>query len=1398
MKTKNLLLLLIILFSSNLFAQNHFTKTTLKNADKIIFVKTHTPTNFSLYQLAINSLKSDLHYIENHKNINLKNSETIITLPTLNGKTQRFKLIEDAIMSDKLAKKFPMIKTYLGQGIDDPTATLRISIGTDGFHAMILAADKASVFIDPYTKNRNAYILYSSADLPKLEGEFSCEFENEEGLSVNSTPITTNKNATDGKRREYDLAIACTIEYSAFHLTNQGVAASATTAVKKAAVLSAIVNTVNRVQQIYEKEIAVRFNLIDNNDDIIFIDADNFTNSSGGTLINESQTEIDAVIGNANYDIGHTFSTGGGGLASLGGICTTDQTAIYGVNAVSRKARAITGSPNPIGDFYDVDYVAHEMGHHFGANHTYNADGFGSCTTRVDDNSAEPGGGTTIMAYAGICPGANVQQNSDAYFHILSLTEINDRLHNLGGFTHPYYQQCGVEINTGNNEPTVDTGFLYTIPKGTAFVLYGAGTDPDGDAVTYNWEQMDNEFVAHPLVSTHTEGPAYRSYPATVSPNRYMPKFETVFGGSLATSWEVTPTVARTLTFNLTTRDNNPIGGQTNSEDTEITVSGVGPFAVTSQATEEIWATGETQTINWDVAGTDANDIDVDDVKICLVDATGTELAVLLASTPNNGSATITVPNITNSNVKVMVKAIDNIFYALNSAVIAINDVPAYCNTLCSSTGSTQFPDGTTLVQFNTINIASTGDDAYTDFTAISTDVTIGETYPLTVHANTDGGFVEATRVWIDWNRDCDFDDANEQYDLGSTFNSPTTGAISSLSPLAITVPANAIIGDTRMRVTSSYSDTNNPLEYKDDCDTGFLGEVEDYTINILPAANCTGDVCNWDGNAWTPNAPTINDTAIIDGAYNYATNGDIDSCELTINSGITITIPAGSYMLAEHDIVNNGTIIVEHEGSIVQIDDDATVTGNDFQIQKTTTEYVEYDYTYWSSPIENADIATVFAANTASRIYDFTTANFLDTTPVNTYDDDNNDWNIATGTMTKGKGYIVMGEGAVFPFHPSGFAQNLEQNISFNGKINNGVVTYPVTLDGGSDNFENENLIGNPYPSAIDATAFLAANPNLNNTIWLWTHATALSNNGNATANDDEAYNFSNSDYATWTVGTGGTAANGSALPTGKIASGQAFFVSLKQASGNGNVNFNNSMRVNTGNDNFYRPTSNSERVWVNMTGDKGLFRQILVGFIPGATSNIETLYDGKRMFIGDDFNFYSVINNQKFAVQGLAPLSSTNITVPLGITVKEIGDLTIAIDHFDTGLDNVNIYLKDNLLNVLYDLKLNDYIFNANQLGDNNTRFELIFSRNTLNTTSSELTSQSNLIINNQDNNIHLELTTGEKIAHVTAYDILGKTIISSTKSDIENHIDKGTILIFKVTLENGQTLTKKFLKL
>lgn len=448
---------------------------------------------------------------------------------------------------------------------------------------------------------------------------------------------------SDGQLRTYRLAMATTGEYTAFH---GGTVAGA---------MSAIVTAMTRVNGVYEKTISATMLLVANNNLLVYTNAatDPYTNNDGGTMLGQNISNVNTVIGSANYDVGHVFSTGGGGVAYLGSICT------------GSKAGGVTGLSAPIGDPFYIDFVAHEIGHQFGGNHTFRAS-TGACSGNANTSTAfEPGSGSTIMAYAGICSPNDVQSNSDPYFHSASVNEMYIVLQRGS--------DCSAKTSNNNLVPTANAGLDYTIPKGTAFVLTGVGTDPNNDPLTYLWEQTDGTNNTQPPVSTNTVGPAYRSFLPSASPSRYFPVLSSVLANNLQPKWEVTPSVARSLSFSLLVNDNKATGNQAARDFTAITVDNSGPFVVTSQSTNIPYSSATAINVTWNVAGTNVAPVNTQNVSILLSKNNGATFSeVLAASVPNNGSAMVSLPNENIASARIMVKAVNNVYYALNSSFFSV------------------------------------------------------------------------------------------------------------------------------------------------------------------------------------------------------------------------------------------------------------------------------------------------------------------------------------------------------------------------------------------------------------------------------------------------------------------------------------------------------------------------------------------------------------------------------------------------------------------------------------------------------------------------------------------------------------------------------------------------------
>ncbi|MBL0012311.1 MAG: fibronectin type III domain-containing protein [Flavobacterium sp.] len=719
---RNQLLLFSLFIFFNSFGQNALWNKVSAEAIKssVKMDRASMPSKYELYSLDLGLLKSLL--LRAPLDSSTTSSNVIITFPNPNGELEEYKIYEAPIMEKGLVDKFPNLKTYIGKSINKFAETIRFSITLFGLHVMSLSGENGTFYIDTYTKDLRNYIVYKRQDITPRKS-FHCDVIDSSSEEFRSIEGAIQNRASDGFFRTYRLAMACTIEYAAFHVNAAGLG-SGTLSQKKAAVLSAMVITMARVNSVFENDMSLRMNLVANNDLIIFIDSDSFDNSNSSTLINQSQSVIDATIGSSNYDIGHTVSTGGGGLAQLNSPCG------------SGKARGITGQGSPVGDPFDIDYVAHEMGHQWGGNHTQN-----NACNRNATTAIEPGSASTIMGYAGICA-PNVQSNSDAYFHTVSITEMIAFIAGTGG-------TCSVATSNGNTAPIANAGIDYTIPKGTAFILKGTGSDANGDALTYCWEQTNNQTSTQPPLQTATTGPNFRSISPSTSPNRYMPPLASVVANVLNPTWEVVPTVARTMNFALTVRDNRtPNGGQTKRDDMVLTVANVGPFLVTSPNTAVSYVGNVAQTITWDAAGTTANGINCANVDILLSTNGGLTFPItLLAGTPNDGSQAVTIPNVPGTTNRIMIAGSNHIFY----------DVSNTNFTITAGTADTIAPTPPTLVASNTTtnstlltwsgatdNIAVTSYSIFRNGSLIGTSTTntytatglsAGTTYSFTVKA---------------------------------------------------------------------------------------------------------------------------------------------------------------------------------------------------------------------------------------------------------------------------------------------------------------------------------------------------------------------------------------------------------------------------------------------------------------------------------------------------------------------------------------------------------------------------------------------------------------------------------------------------------------------------------------
>ncbi|MFT3678699.1 MAG: M12 family metallo-peptidase [Ferruginibacter sp.] len=658
--------------SQNGFFSNA-AENSFKKADQKRLI---VPRKIRTVKLDTLALSSFLKNVPKENKISNQAIAPVMEIPMPDGNIAKFHIWETSIMEPELAAAHPNIKTYSGQGIDDPTATLNADWTEFGFHAMILSPVAGNVFIDPYdASTKTNYISYFKKDFSKEN--FFTEIPPVKDLKnaaakLPGTPLASQCIA--GQLRTYRLAITCTYQYAqaVTNLSNP----------TKAQVLAKITTTVNRVNSVYEKELDIRLTLVANETNAIFTNSSNdpFSRTrvvngetiyganddpyvmAGSSQPGECQQKIDSAIGNANYDIGHSFTTGTYGYAYLGCVC---------INSI--KAWATTGIPTPTGDPFDIDYVCHEIGHQFEADHSFNNGS--ACGTTAFDQNAEPGSGSTIMGYAGVCSSDNLQTNSSPQFHPVSFDAITTYRTSGAG------SGCGTLTSTGNTAPVVNAGTDYIIPKSTPFVLTGTATDANdaAGALTYSWEQVDVGGPNGPSGNPAGNAPLFRSFPPVSTGVRYFPRLAFVNKSDTTTIGEVMPSYARTMNFRLTVRDNRAGGGGVCFDQSQVTVNaGAGPFIVTSPNTSGIvWYVNDFKTVSWNVANTNAAPISCANVNIQLSTDGGLTFPITLASnTANDGSEEIQVPNNLTSTARIRVIAVGNIFYDMSDINFSIQVAP--------------------------------------------------------------------------------------------------------------------------------------------------------------------------------------------------------------------------------------------------------------------------------------------------------------------------------------------------------------------------------------------------------------------------------------------------------------------------------------------------------------------------------------------------------------------------------------------------------------------------------------------------------------------------------------------------------------------------------------------------
>ena len=618
-------------------------------------------STFDAYGLDVARLEAWLSEVPHAAAFDARTSEAVLSLPMPNGKVERFRVVNSPIMAPELAARFPDIQVFAGQGVDMPEATVRFDLTPQGFHAMVMGVGE-TVFIDPHTPgDREHVIVYTrthfyASTSKRSEGCMALELSQtskedkptvspahpagKEVQTMGRKPLSASSRVDNGAQlRTYRLALACTGEYASYHGGTVG------------SVLAAMNTSMARVNGIFERDACLTMEIVANNDELIFLNGatDPYDNGSGGAMLGQNINTCNNVIGSANYDIGHVFSTGGGGVAYLQSPCG------------GNKAGGVTGQGAPIGDPFDVDYVAHEMGHQYGGNHTQN----NSCN-RASSAAFEPGSASTIMGYAGICS-PNLQSNSDDHFHNHSINEMIAFTVNGNGNT------CASITNTGNGVPTVNAGADgLVVPMSTPLELTATGSDPDGDAVTYNWEEYDlgpaTASGDNNLTNPSGNQPIFRSFSSTTSPIRTLPRAQDLVNNS-TTIGEHLPTYNRQLNFKCSIRDNRAGGGGFSDDLKTMSVTAnAGPFLVQSPNGGGTLEGNTNLEVTWDVAGTDGNGVDCSSVDIYLsTDGGYTFPTLLVAGTPNDGSATVLLPNVSTGQARIKVKGSNHVFFDISN-----------------------------------------------------------------------------------------------------------------------------------------------------------------------------------------------------------------------------------------------------------------------------------------------------------------------------------------------------------------------------------------------------------------------------------------------------------------------------------------------------------------------------------------------------------------------------------------------------------------------------------------------------------------------------------------------------------------------------------------------------------
>ncbi len=910
------------------------------------------PTEFTLFDLNRSSLKQALFSVVGS---GAKKHSTVITLPNADGNLEQFEVFEASNFEPALQAQFPEIRAYSGRGITDKSASLKLSISPKGIQTMVFRTEKENEFIEPYSQDQSVYAVFKSqrtkGDLLWKCSTPEADLANGLNAQVSNSGITAR---SGGDLKTMRLAQSCNGEYANYF--------GATSAAQVGLVLAAFNNTLTRCNGVYEKDLALHLNLVASSTSVIYYTPATDPYSTTLSQWNaQLQSTLTANIGEANYDIGHMFgaSGGGGNAGCIGCVCVDGSKG----SGITSPLDAI-----PQGDNFDIDYVAHEVGHQLGGNHTFSKSLEGTGVNK------EVGSGITVMGYAGITA-QDVAPHSIDVFHQASIAQIQANLAT---------KSCPITSTMANVTPVVAAVGNFTIPISTPFALTGSATDGNAaDVLTYSWEQNDNSTVSGTssvASATKATGPNWISFSPTTSGTRLFPKLSTILAGALISgplpggdagaNTEALSSVSRTLNFRLTVRDNAPYSstaplsiGQTQFTDAVVTVSNTsGPFAVTAPNTAVTWAGGSTQTITWSVNNTTAAPVSCANVKICLsTDGGLTFPTVLVASTANDGTEALVIPTIPSTTARIKVEAVGNIFFDISNTnftiggAIACGDATGLVSSAIGNNAATVSWNAVTNAVSYAVDYKLNSSSTWTSFataqtaiTASLTGLTQGSLYDWRVQATCasgTGNFVAAqfttTTPFV-----CNAPTGLSASAITSSSATVSWAAVSGAASYAVdyklnsaTVWTSAATAATTTSVAIAGLSASSLYDYRVSTNCGANGAsgftAAQFTTTAIVVNTCPG-IYDVSTNGTVAGAATIPFNTDVKGLINTTTDNDYYKFVVTTGGTATITL---STLPGDYDIrlySSNGTtqLAISQNGSTTSETITRTYTAGTYYIR--------------------------------------------------------------------------------------------------------------------------------------------------------------------------------------------------------------------------------------------------------------------------------------------------------------------------------------------------------------------------------------------------------------------------------------------------------------------------------